>query len=89
MKDGLRDDSRYKAVKHEEREALFNEYISELKAADDEAEREAKAKREEQVPNLLRLRYLLALPLPPEGVTTRKLAQSLPSSIGLCLSCTP
>ncbi|KMT02659.1 hypothetical protein BVRB_9g203360 [Beta vulgaris subsp. vulgaris] len=48
VKDGLRDDSRYKAVKHEEREALFNEYISELKAADDEAEREAKAKREEQ-----------------------------------------
>lgn len=49
VKDGLRDDSRYKAVKHEEREALFNAYISELKAADDEVEREAKAKREEQV----------------------------------------
>ncbi|KNA14632.1 hypothetical protein SOVF_105590 isoform B [Spinacia oleracea] len=48
VKDGLRDDSRYKAVKHEEREALFNAYISELKAADDEVEREAKAKREEQ-----------------------------------------
>lgn len=48
VKDGFRDDSRYKAVKHEEREALFNEYISELKAADDEAERATKAKREEQ-----------------------------------------
>ncbi|XP_021724656.1 pre-mRNA-processing protein 40C-like isoform X2 [Chenopodium quinoa] len=48
VKDGLRDDSRYKAVKHEDREVFFNEYISELKAADDEAERAEKAKREEQ-----------------------------------------
>ncbi|XP_021735373.1 pre-mRNA-processing protein 40C-like [Chenopodium quinoa] len=48
VKDGLRDDNRYKAVKHEDREIFFNEYISELKAADDEAERAEKAKREEQ-----------------------------------------
>lgn len=48
VKDGFRDDQRYKAVKHEERETLFNEYISELKAAEDEAERATKAKREEQ-----------------------------------------
>lgn len=48
VKDGFRDDHRYKAVKHEEREALFNEYISELKAANDEVERATKAKREEQ-----------------------------------------
>ncbi|WOL09804.1 pre-mRNA-processing protein 40C [Canna indica] len=48
VKDSLRDDPRYKAVKHEEREILFNEYIAELKAAEDEAERSAKAKRDEQ-----------------------------------------
>ena len=53
MKDGFRDDQRYKAVKREERETLFNEYISELKAAEDEAERATKAKREEQVLNVL------------------------------------
>ncbi|KAL9229921.1 hypothetical protein vseg_005334 [Gypsophila vaccaria] len=45
VKDGFREDARYKAVKHEEREALFNEFISELKATDDEAE---KSKRREQ-----------------------------------------
>ncbi|KAK9691377.1 hypothetical protein RND81_09G193400 [Saponaria officinalis] len=45
VKDGIREDVRYKAVKHEEREALFNEFISELKATDDEAE---KSKRREQ-----------------------------------------
>ncbi|KAL5761373.1 hypothetical protein ACOSP7_017637 [Xanthoceras sorbifolium] len=48
VKDGLRYDPRYKSVKHEDREVLFNEYISELKAAEEEAERETKAKREEQ-----------------------------------------
>lgn len=48
VKDSFRHDSRYKGVKHEEREALFNEYISELKASEDEAEQAAKAKREEQ-----------------------------------------
>ncbi|GAB2275236.1 hypothetical protein Dimus_009995 [Dionaea muscipula] len=47
VKDSLRDDPRYKSVRHEEREILFSEYISELKAADDEAARVAKAKREE------------------------------------------
>lgn len=36
-------------MKHEERELLFNEYIAELKAAEEEAERSAKAKRDEQV----------------------------------------
>ncbi|XP_074273616.1 pre-mRNA-processing protein 40C isoform X2 [Silene latifolia] len=45
VKDVIREDARYKAVKHEEREAVFNEYISELKATDDEAE---KSKRREQ-----------------------------------------
>ncbi|XP_059649866.1 pre-mRNA-processing protein 40C isoform X2 [Cornus florida] len=48
LKDNLRDDPRYKSVKHEDRELLFYEYISELKAAEEEAERSAKAKREEQ-----------------------------------------
>ncbi|XP_058090357.1 pre-mRNA-processing protein 40C isoform X2 [Magnolia sinica] len=48
VKDGLRNDPRYKSVKHEDREVLFNEYISELKAAEEEVERAAKIKREEQ-----------------------------------------
>uniref|UniRef100_A0A2N9IEN5 Pre-mRNA-processing protein 40C n=1 Tax=Fagus sylvatica TaxID=28930 RepID=A0A2N9IEN5_FAGSY len=48
VKDSLRNDPRYKSVKHDDRDVLFNEYISELKAAEDESEREAKAKREEQ-----------------------------------------
>ena len=54
VKDGVRDDNRYKAVKHEERGSLFNEYISQLKAADSEAEKEAKTRKEEQVGNLKR-----------------------------------
>lgn len=49
MKDILRGDPRYKSVKHEGREILFNEYISELKAAHEEAERAAKAKKDEHV----------------------------------------
>ncbi|KHN45819.1 Transcription elongation regulator 1 [Glycine soja] len=49
VKENLRDDPRYKCVRHEDREVLFNEYISELKAAEHAAERETKAKREEQV----------------------------------------
>ncbi|KAL2591717.1 hypothetical protein AAZV13_12G025800 [Glycine max] len=48
VKESLRDDPRYKSVRHEDREVLFNEYISELKAAEHAAERETKAKREEQ-----------------------------------------
>lgn len=48
VKDILRDDPRYKSVKHEDREVIFNEYVRELKAAEEEAEREAKARREEQ-----------------------------------------
>lgn len=49
MKESLRDDPRYKSVKHEDREVLFNEYLSDLRAAEEEVEREAKAKRDEQV----------------------------------------
>ncbi|XP_064975820.1 pre-mRNA-processing protein 40C-like isoform X1 [Musa acuminata AAA Group] len=48
IKESLRDDPRYKAVKHEQRETLFIEYIAELKSAVDEVERSAKAKRDEQ-----------------------------------------
>nr|XP_007131664.1 hypothetical protein PHAVU_011G031500g [Phaseolus vulgaris]ESW03658.1 hypothetical protein PHAVU_011G031500g [Phaseolus vulgaris] len=48
VKESLRDDPRYKSVRHEDREVLFNEYLSELKAAEYAAERETKAKREEQ-----------------------------------------
>ncbi|KAJ3682288.1 hypothetical protein LUZ60_014861 [Juncus effusus] len=48
VKENFRSDARYKAVKHEERETLFNEYIAELKAAEIEAEQPAKAKLDEQ-----------------------------------------
>jgi transcription elongation regulator 1 len=49
VKDSLRNDPRHKTVRHEDREVLFNECISELKAGEEESERDAKAKREEQV----------------------------------------
>ncbi|KAF5939540.1 hypothetical protein HYC85_023799 [Camellia sinensis] len=48
VKDSLRNDPRYKSIKHEDREILFNEYISELKSAEVEVERAAKVKQEEQ-----------------------------------------
>ncbi|KAK4264142.1 hypothetical protein QN277_029471 [Acacia crassicarpa] len=48
VKESLRNDPRYKSVRHEDRDVLFNEYISELRAADQAAERETKAKKEEQ-----------------------------------------
>ncbi|KAI3982914.1 hypothetical protein MKX01_010397, partial [Papaver californicum] len=48
VKDSLRDDPRYKSVGHEDREILFNEYMSELKAAEEEVGRVSKAKRDEQ-----------------------------------------
>ncbi|PHT81167.1 Pre-mRNA-processing protein 40C [Capsicum annuum] len=48
VKDSLRNDPRYKSIKHEEREALFNEYLSELKAAEQEVARIAKAKHDEE-----------------------------------------
>jgi transcription elongation regulator 1 len=49
VKEDLRSDKRYKAVKHEERETLFEEYVAELKAAEVEAEQSSKAKLDEQV----------------------------------------
>ncbi|KAF9677058.1 hypothetical protein SADUNF_Sadunf08G0068100 [Salix dunnii] len=49
VKDSLRNDPRYKSVKHEDREVFFNEYLSELKAAVGVAERDARGKREEQL----------------------------------------
>ncbi|GJM84851.1 hypothetical protein PR202_ga00561 [Eleusine coracana subsp. coracana] len=48
VKENFRNDSRYKAVTHEERESIFNEYIAELKSAEQEAEQAAKAKVDEQ-----------------------------------------
>ena len=49
VKENFRSDPRYKAVKHEERENAFNEYIAELKSAEREVEQAAKAKVDEQV----------------------------------------
>ncbi|RLN39631.1 pre-mRNA-processing protein 40C [Panicum miliaceum] len=48
VKENFRSDPRYKATKHEERETIFNEYIAELKSAEQEAEQAAKAKVDEQ-----------------------------------------
>lgn len=48
VKEHIRSDPRYKAVKHEERENVFNEYIAELKSAEREVEQAAKAKVDEQ-----------------------------------------
>ncbi|KAK4761244.1 hypothetical protein SAY87_006137 [Trapa incisa] len=48
VKDNIRDDPRYRRVNHEDREMLFNEYIDELKAAQNREDLEAKAKRDEQ-----------------------------------------
>ncbi|KAL6640918.1 hypothetical protein ACP70R_019099 [Stipagrostis hirtigluma subsp. patula] len=48
VKENFRSDPRYKAMKHEERENVFIEYISELKSAEQEAEQAAKAKVDEQ-----------------------------------------
>ncbi|CAM0956739.1 unnamed protein product [Alopecurus aequalis] len=48
VKENFRSDPRYKAVKHEERENAFNEYIAELKSAEREVEQAAKAKVDEQ-----------------------------------------
>ncbi|KAK6921440.1 FF domain [Dillenia turbinata] len=48
VKDSLRNDPRYKSVKHEDRESLFNEFISELKAVEEGAEQAERAKKEEQ-----------------------------------------
>ncbi|WVZ59373.1 hypothetical protein U9M48_009523 [Paspalum notatum var. saurae] len=48
VKENFRSDPRYKAMKHEERETIFNEYIAELKSAEQEAEQAAKAKVDEQ-----------------------------------------
>lgn len=49
IKDALRNDPRYRSVKHEDREALFNEYISELKAADGQLDRVGKERNNEEV----------------------------------------
>ncbi|KAI3469941.1 hypothetical protein Pfo_026604 [Paulownia fortunei] len=48
VKDSLKSDLRYKSVKHEDREKLFNEYVAELKAAEEEVERKANAKQDEE-----------------------------------------
>uniref|UniRef100_A0A0D9XKU0 WW domain-containing protein n=1 Tax=Leersia perrieri TaxID=77586 RepID=A0A0D9XKU0_9ORYZ len=48
VKENFRSDARYKAMKHEEREDAFNEYVAELKSAEKEAEQAAKAKLDEQ-----------------------------------------
>ncbi|XP_075516449.1 pre-mRNA-processing protein 40C isoform X3 [Primulina tabacum] len=48
VKDSLKSDPRYKSVNHEDREKLFNEYIMELKAAEEEIERKSRAKKDEE-----------------------------------------
>ncbi|KAI5072388.1 hypothetical protein GOP47_0012996 [Adiantum capillus-veneris] len=48
VKDKLRNDPRYRTVMREEREALFNAFVGELRSAEQAAERAVKAKREEE-----------------------------------------
>ncbi|KAL3634363.1 hypothetical protein CASFOL_021417 [Castilleja foliolosa] len=48
VKDSLKDDPRYKSVKHDDREKIFNEYIAELKAAEEETLRKEKTKQDEE-----------------------------------------
>ncbi|XP_039015350.1 pre-mRNA-processing protein 40C-like [Hibiscus syriacus] len=52
VKDNLRDDPRYKSVKHEDREVLFNEYISELKAIEEKSKRKERVRKEEEADSL-------------------------------------
>lgn len=49
VREGFRSDPRYIIVKREDREGLFNSYIAELVSVEQEAERAAKAKRDEEV----------------------------------------
>ncbi|KAL2641453.1 hypothetical protein R1flu_009040 [Riccia fluitans] len=48
IREVVRVDPRYSAVKREEREGLFNAYVAELLSVEQEAERAAKAKRDEE-----------------------------------------
>ncbi|XP_024526718.1 pre-mRNA-processing protein 40C [Selaginella moellendorffii] len=48
IKDLVRHDPRCKAVRHEDRENIFNSYIAELRAAEQVVERAAKEKRDEE-----------------------------------------
>lgn len=48
VKNSLRSDPRYKAVRSEDRKTLFNEYVVEMRAAEQEKERAVMAKRKEE-----------------------------------------
>ncbi|KAL7124218.1 hypothetical protein ABFS83_14G033700 [Erythranthe nasuta] len=48
VKDSLKSDPRYMSVKHDDREKLFNEYVAELKAAEEETVRKARAVQDEE-----------------------------------------
>lgn len=61
VKDSLRSDPRYKSIKHEDREIFFNQYISELKAAEAESERVLKEKNNEEVGDLIYYYYFFSL----------------------------
>lgn len=61
VKDSLRSDPRYKSIKHEDREIFFNQYISELKAAEAESERVLKEKNNEEVGDLIYYYYFFLL----------------------------
>ncbi len=49
MKDDLRSDLRYRAVKRDDREKAFDAYIAELRAAEQEVEHAGKSKKDEEV----------------------------------------
>lgn len=61
MKDSFRSDPRYKSIKHEDREVFFNQYISELKAAEAESEHVLKEKNNEEVGDFIYYYYCFSL----------------------------
>jgi transcription elongation regulator 1 len=57
VKDDLRSDLRYRAVKRDDREKAFDAYIAELRAAEQEVEHAGKSKKDEEVSLSLNLAW--------------------------------
>jgi transcription elongation regulator 1 len=57
VKDDLRSDLRYRAVKCDDREKAFDAYIAELRAAEQEVEHAGKSKKDEEVSSSVNLAW--------------------------------
>jgi len=57
VKDDLRSDLQYRAVKRDDREKAFDAYIAELRAAEQEVEHAGKSKKDEEVSLSLNLAW--------------------------------